>query len=644
MFRLSLSTFRERWQLFLGSLVTVGIGVALVQSSLLILITAASFEAPSGMPALARARLQESYVTAISLVGITLALAVFLTVFIVSSTFAFTVAQRRRDLALLRLTGGSRRQLRRLLLSEATLLGLVGTALGIPFGLLVMQWQSGLLVSFGFLPAGFSPQWQGWILAVSVGVGLGVALAGVLVSSRRAGRVRPLDALRGAGGATRVLTPSRWFFGVLFLAGAIAMMIIAKVAGPSAAIPLTMLVALAAAVGLSALSPLVVPVFARVLGLLLRTRPVGTVAAANLRDGVRRSAATAAPLIVLVGILAGLFGTALSITEASERALRRDTAADFVATTPVRDANRIAEVPGVATTSVEVAVPLVLTLPEHDEDESGTALGHARVIDPAAYRRAHSVQAVSGSLDGLRGHTVAVGAGRSGEPGFSLGDTLHVRIGDRELNLPIVAVLPGQVSGGPDLLLPSGITPEPVLTSTTAQTVVSTATGADRAAVGDRIRASVHGTVDSAEKWVQQRAEAEQSTQLSIFTIIAGMAGLYALFAVINAVVIAAADRRAEFAAARLSGLTRGQVVRMAVLESATVTATGVLLGGVAAAGTLLGIRGALQRATGFGVVELPWPAVGALVTGAFLVVGLTSLWTARSATRRNPISLVGAD
>src|SRR5699024_2092347 len=102
-------------------------------------------------------------------------------------------------------------------------------------------------------------EWQAWIFAVSIGVGLVVAIVGVLVSSRRAGRVRPLEALRETGAAERVMTPSRWIIGVLFLAGAAALMIIAQVAGPGAAIPLTMLVGLAAAVGLSTLSPLVVP-------------------------------------------------------------------------------------------------------------------------------------------------------------------------------------------------------------------------------------------------------------------------------------------------------------------------------------------------------------------------------------------------
>src|SRR5699024_5223639 len=122
--------------------------------------------------------------------------ALILTIVIVSSTFAFTVSQRRKELGLLRLVGGSRAQVRRLLLSEAALLGLTCTAVGIPLGLAVMRLQSSMLVSFDFLPPGFRPEWRNWIVAVSVVIGLVVALAGVAVASRRAGRVRPLDAVR----------------------------------------------------------------------------------------------------------------------------------------------------------------------------------------------------------------------------------------------------------------------------------------------------------------------------------------------------------------------------------------------------------------------------------------------------------------
>src|SRR5262245_39336769 len=142
---MSWSTFRDRWQVFLGAIVTVCLGVALVQSSLLTLISAATADVPPGLPAAQARAISDGYVAAVSLLGIGLGLSTFVAVFIVSSTFAFTVAQRRRDLALLRLTGASRGQVRRLLLGEALLLGTVGSALGIVAGLPVMRLQGLML-------------------------------------------------------------------------------------------------------------------------------------------------------------------------------------------------------------------------------------------------------------------------------------------------------------------------------------------------------------------------------------------------------------------------------------------------------------------------------------------------------------------
>ncbi|MDQ0382102.1 FtsX-like permease family protein [Amycolatopsis thermophila] len=208
MLRLSWHTFTDRWQLFLGAILTVCLGVALVQSSLLILVSAAT----AGGEA----------VEAITLLGLTPAVSAFLAVFIVSSTFAFTVAQRRRDLALLRLVGGARGQVRRLLLSEALLLGVIGTGAGVPLGLLAMRAQTWLLHDLGFVPATFTARRQDWILGVSPGVGLGVAVVGVLAASRRAAKVRPMEALRETrrpprrpgGHHDRTVGSGRWWGGV----------------------------------------------------------------------------------------------------------------------------------------------------------------------------------------------------------------------------------------------------------------------------------------------------------------------------------------------------------------------------------------------------------------------------------------------
>lgn len=649
MLRLSLSTFRERWQLFIGAIITVCIGVALVQSSLLNLVTAATHEVPADLPELTRARLTDAYEGGISLLGVTTGFSVFLAVFIVSSTFAFTVAQRRKDLALLRLTGGSPGQVRRLLLSEATLLGVIGTALGVPLGLLVMGLQAGMMTSLDLLPPDFTTQWQDWILAVSAGVGIGVALGGVLVASRRAAKIRALEALRDSGEAARVMTLSRWLFGLLFLGGAVAMMIVAGVAGPSGAMALAINAALAASVSLAVLSPLVVPLVSRLFGFLLRGSTLGVLAEANLRDGVRRSASTAAPLLVLVALLIAQVGAQASIAAAAVSEQARTTRADVVVeSVRAGDAERLGDVPGVRVVSTERTVPVTATHTVVDDEgvDTDTQLTTALAVDPA-YHRTHVKPPESGSLADLRGDTVALGPGYDGDADYEVGDSFRMEVGGLVRDLRVVAILSDSLSDNVEYLVPAALAALASLAGaaegTPSVSFVQFDAGADRAAVTEAVRATGVGKVSTLHAWLARSAEAQQDMQQRISMVVMLLCGLYALIAVINAVVIAAADRRREFAAARVTGLSRGQVVRAALIESVAVTGIGLVLGGLASLTTLIGISSASARISGSAQLDLPLGVVGAVVAGAFLVVGGTSVWTSLSATRARPITLMGA-
>lgn len=625
MLRLSWRTFTQRWQLFVGATLTVCLGVALVQSSLLILISVATADVPAGLSPLAQAQLQGGYTSALAMLGLTLALSIFLAVFIVSSTFAFTVAQRRRDLALLRLIGGGRVQLRRLLLGEALLLGLIGSACGVPLGLLVMRAQATLLHNLGFLPAMFVPSWQDWILGVSGGLGVGVAIAGVLVAARRASRVRPLEALRATGAVARVMTPSRWIIGLLFLAGAMAMAIVAGFAGLAGATALSLTAAMAAAVGLSALSPIVVPLIGKIFGTVLRGSTLGGLAEANLADGVRRSASTAAPLLVLVALVIGQAGTMASVGAATEQAQRSDIAGDLVVSATGPAGDRIAEIPGVAVAAEAFIVPVTITRTERDDDgvERETELEQAMVIDPAEYQRVHTAQL---------------------QPGAGLDAAMITAIvGNRELPLQIEDTLQPTMGSGATFLLPPGVLPAGLLADTASRTIVQVADGVRPGTVAASIRAAGIGDVQDADTWIVRNAAAQQQTQTGITTVLLGLAGLYALLAVINAIMIAAAERKEEFAIARLAGLRRGQVVRAALIESWAVTAIGLVLGAAGAAASLLAIGSALDAIGGFATIVVPWPLVGAVVAGAFAIVGAASVLTSLTATRRRPVTFASA-
>ncbi|WP_049557852.1 FtsX-like permease family protein [Nonomuraea sp. SBT364] len=630
MLRMSWAGFLERWTLFVGAALAVCLGVALVQSSLLLLISAATLDPPAGLGAGDRMRFAMHAEASIAVIALVLAFSVLLAVFVISSTFAFTVAQRRRDLALLRLVGGSPGHVRRLLLGEAVLLGAIGVITGVPAGLAVMEFQSWLLVTLGFVPPGFAGEWRGWILAVSAGAGLGLAVAGVLVAARRAARVRPLEALRETGEATRVMTAGRWALALLFVAGAVTLTILSPIGGPVGGQAMASTAAIPAVLALTVLAPVLVPAAA----LLLPIRPgsvLGELARANLRDSVRRSASTAGPLIVLVGLVLAQAGAGTSFTAAAQAEQREHTAADLVveATGPLR----VADVPGVAAASTEVEVPVTITTGSGEDQD--TSVEPALVVDPAAYTLAHPG---SGSLTALRGRAAAAGPGADE---VSAGDRIEVRFTEGAFRVPVVAAVPTTIAGGAELLLPRDLVADALLADAPSHTFVSLRPGADPSAV--RAALGQVGTVWEVDTWLARDGAARQATSNAVFVVIMGLGAVYALIGVVNSGVIAAAARRREFAEARATGLTRGQVVRLALTESFGVTAVALLLGGLAAGASFAGVLGTTSAVTGSGTLALPWGLVAAVVVVAFLATGATSVITSWSATRGRPVTLLAA-
>ncbi|MGC4112751.1 MAG: hypothetical protein QM747_20490 [Nocardioides sp.] len=99
MWSLSLRTLRDRWTLFVGALLSVTLGVALVQSSVVLLAAADRVRPGPATSAKEVHAIRETADGVSSLMGISIVLGLFLTVFIIGSTLAFTVVERRRELA-----------------------------------------------------------------------------------------------------------------------------------------------------------------------------------------------------------------------------------------------------------------------------------------------------------------------------------------------------------------------------------------------------------------------------------------------------------------------------------------------------------------------------------------------------------------
>ncbi len=220
----------------------------------------------------------------------------------IANTFAILMAQRRRQLGLLRVVGASRGQVLRRNLAEAALLGLGGTLIGVPLGIAV-AWLIARQFT-GSLEFGLIVPWAR--LGVIAAAGMLATVLAALLPLLRATAVVPLEALRPAesgGGARRREGVRLAVCAVLALAGAGALAW--GLAGPpdGAITRVGLGVAAVAVAVLASVSVLIPALFSAIGRLPLRFRPVARLALANTSRNPGRVGAMVAALLVAVGLI-----------------------------------------------------------------------------------------------------------------------------------------------------------------------------------------------------------------------------------------------------------------------------------------------------------------------------------------------------
>ncbi|GII04575.1 FtsX-like permease family protein [Planobispora takensis] len=608
------------------------------------------------------------------LTGMTV-LAGFASIFVVASTFAFGVVQRRREFGLLRLVGATPRQVRRMVYGEALAVGSVAAVAGVALGTALAPLLGDLLVEAGFEPPGFSVRIEAWPLAASFAAGLVVALLAVWSASRRAGRARPLEALREASVERRTMTPSRWVAGAAFAATGIACAVATAGAEPGAAVNLTLYAAMALIVGLTLLAPAIIPPVVRAVAWpLSRTRgATGVLVRQGMLAAVRRTAATTAPVLVTVGFATLVTG----MTQTTAAAVATDR------TTAVRaDAVVLPEgTPGLSDAAVAAADGIAL-LPTTVYAEGLPPLEASGITSEALARAADRLRVVEGALeaagkagDGDRpvettgedggletagkddgrhpaqtagaddggNHGAASDGGNEGgnhgaaseggvivarwladERGWRTGTRLPLTFEDgRSETLPVTAV----VADAPTPLLlprdtvrshdPSALTPEILVDG----------------AVRDEV---IGGRVLDPGAYARQ-ARTEDDRLVWIFTLIlAGMAVGYTGLSIANTMVMSTVDRASDFRVLRMSGATPRQVLGTVTAESVIVAGLGAALGVAVALPALLGMGSALTAQVGAPVeLVIPWPVVLAVVGGCLVLAVSAAVIPTLAAVRR---------
>ncbi|MGW6775171.1 FtsX-like permease family protein [Streptomyces sp. NPDC055037] len=584
----------------------------------------------------------------------------FVSVFVVASTFAFAVAQRRREFGLLRTAGATPGQIRRMVLAEAMVVGVVASAAGCALGARGAPRLAAWLVDDGLAPRWFAIGTDTWPYQLAFWTGLSVALAGAVAASRRAGRTGPVEALRDAAVDTGTMTRGRWFSGAGLLLVGIGLPVHALLTEPGGLLgrksytsgPMPLIVACAL------LAPVLVPPLARLLAWLPARLPgaTGLLVRENAAAGVRRTAAVAAPVLVTVALTGSLLGATATIDGARAAEIRQRTTADFVISAPggsgaAEEGRGGAGGPGAAGPGFDAAtvervrrVPGAVVSPTAASAvhvrEDGVALirSDARAADPAALAATARLPLAAGRVTDLDDRSIIV---TEEWERHTVGESVDIwRADGTRTSLRVAAVMRIGTGGNGVYVTPRNAPGAPV-----DRIDVSLAEGADASAVAAGLRTAAGrsgGQVFTKDAWVAASYPETDGRTRTGFLLVLGIALLYTGISLANTLVMAGSDRVRELAALRLAGATAPQVLRLVAAEALLVVAVGAVLGTLVAGVGLAGLWGALGVLHAGSPLVLPWGALGAAAGACAVLAAVSAVVPAALSLRVRPVEFAG--
>jgi putative ABC transport system permease protein len=558
--------------------------------------------------------------------GIAAAISGFVAITVIASAFGLSVAQRRRDLALLRTIGATPRQVTRMVRAEAALVGVAGSALGCLLGVIWAPLLARWIAGRGLSPAWFSVQLTAAsvpALVISFLAGVAVAVASVLVAARRAGLIRPTEALREAAVEPSRIGPARLFSGLGCLVAGIATLVAVAVLFPSAtsdakteAMTVLLLVGGAVLLAPFLVDPLTRPFGRGTAGMLIR---------ADVRAGPGRAAAAVVPVLIIVGLSVSILGSGDTANAAADAGLHQQaSAADYVVlpapgtpglTTELVD--RIDAIGGLDATAVTQT-----SLLAHEPAITRFHFEAPMPIPFAAIGIDHASAALSlkvreGSLADLDAHTIAVDSSWH----ESLGATMSLwRPDGTPVSLRIVAILAPSQSGV-SLVVDSGNAGD-AMPSVVYVRLRGGAGSATAAAVASlqAVARQADDRVVPASRWSAAVSDQRSEQNQVGLELLLGIAIAYSAIGSASTSLMSTSGRRPELALLRLTGATRRQTAWFIAAESLTLTFAAVAASAVISGLVLGGLWVASGRAAGFTPIVVPWLLIGGITLASALI------------------------
>lgn len=565
--------------------------------------------------------------------------------FLIVNTFSILVAQRSRELALLRALGASRRQVRRLVLFEALALGVVGSTVGLALGVLLFAGIRSAFGQFGLDLSGAPMVFHLRTVLAAYAVGVVVTVVAAWLPAHRTSRIAPVAAMRDEVALPEATLHRRFALGVALVVGggvAIALALFAEV--PRAGYVLG-LGTLAVLLGVASASPVLARPFLALSrrGFARAFGAVGQLAGQNARRNPRRTAATASALMIGLALCTTLAIVGASAKASVDAIVEENFVGDFV----VSNAFGVPFSPSVAERveridGVSAVVRLRYQYGAQVDDTDALIVG----VDAHTITSALDVRIARGDLAALTRGFAMVSRSQAEEDDVAVGDTLEVAVPAGPQRWRVAAIFEDTP------LLAGGVVTNLATFEAAGYQVsdnyvyVDLADGADRDGVRDAMERATASLPMVSVKDQQGLAEEQRGPIDQLLLLIYGLLALalvIAVLGIVNTLALSVIERTREVGLLRAIGLSRRQLRTMIRLESVVIAVLGALLG------TGLGVVFGLVlmkdlESQGLEVIAVPGGQLTVFLLVSLVVGVLAAVFPARRAARLDVLGAIATE
>lgn len=575
--------------------------------------------------------------------------------FLIANTFSMIVAQRTKEFALLRALGASRGQITRSVSLESLVVGLIGSAIGVVAGMGMVALIRVVMSANGMALPATGLGLSAGAVAVPLVVGTLVTVLSALAPARRAGQVRPVEAMRSSEASTPQPLKGRTLVGAVVIAAGIVAALAGMAWTDGATGRRATLVGVAAFAVIAgvflagpAMSLPVVPPLGRAIGAPFGA--IGKLASTNTQRNPRRTATTAFALMLGIALVTVIGMLGASMKRSVDDIADSEVSADFVLTGPEVGSfpvpqdipERAAEVPGVDKVVSYTQAPVTV------DGEYGYQVGPVGVTDVLRGDPADLValDVVDGTTS-LEGDTLIAPVDIAAERGWQIGDTVEVAAPG--MSPQVVDVTVAGLFEGSNILQNFVLSDEAVakVAPSGAWTILMVGVNNDGSVSDDELRAGLEEEVRS-DIVVQVRSTEDMvgevgaliDQMLFILYALLSLAVVVALLGIVNTLTLSVIERRREIGMLRAVGARRGQVRTMVFLESVQMSVFGAVLGVMVGLGLGWAFLTVLES-QGLHTIVIPWNLVATMLLGSVLMGLVAAIWPAQRAAKTPPLDAI---